>query len=348
MIENYPESVIEYMKKVNHKIMLTPGPGALALENFLIAHPLFGRGDDEFTAIDERVTEGLKAMSGHDELVRLQGSASLALEIATRNFIYGKVLVVNTGFYCQRLIDYLNTIKETSDKINEIVVISVEDFISKSLDELLGEIIKEPETFDWLVSVYSETSNAFKNDIDKLAELKKIMGAYLFLDTTASIGLEDKHDRADLIAYSSCKGLFGITGACFVAYNRYLSLQKENSFYLNLETHKEKKMTGPYHPLNALDRILPVHHIIRERVVQSKKAFIERFSDKVLVEDKYQPLIATRVKGKLAYSQEHDGRPTVFYTPRVLTEGESVICHFGELHTSIENIGEIYRMIDIV
>ena len=39
------------------------------------------------------------------------------------------------------------------------------------------------------------------------------------LDATASIGLETNHNYADVIGYSSCKGLFGLTGAAFIAYN---------------------------------------------------------------------------------------------------------------------------------
>ena len=33
------------------------------------------------------------------------------------------------------------------------------------------------------------------------------------LDATASIGLESGHEQAEILAYSSCKGLFGLTGA---------------------------------------------------------------------------------------------------------------------------------------
>ena len=36
--------------------------------------------------------------------------------------------------------------------------------------------------------------------------------ANLFLDTTGSIGLEEGHELADLVAFSSCKGLLGLTG----------------------------------------------------------------------------------------------------------------------------------------
>ena len=46
------------------------------------------------------------------------------------------------------------------------------------------------------------------------------------LDATASIGLEDEHELADLIAYSSCKGLFGLTGAVLL---RIIKIRKMKS-----------------------------------------------------------------------------------------------------------------------
>ena len=41
--------------------------------------------------------------------------------------------------------------------------------------------------------------------------------AQLMLDATASIGLGDNHELADVISFSSCKGLFGLTGGTFIA-----------------------------------------------------------------------------------------------------------------------------------
>ena len=48
---------------------------------------------------------------------------------------------------------------------------------------------------------------------------------------------------ADVIAYSSCKGLCGLTGASFIAYND-LKLNEVESFYLNIDTHLNKSVTA--------------------------------------------------------------------------------------------------------
>ena len=56
-----------------------------------------------------------------------------------------------------------------------------------------------------------ETSVGLKIPITKLNKLKKRCKAKLALDATASIGLEKDHGFADVLGYSSCKGLFGLT-----------------------------------------------------------------------------------------------------------------------------------------
>ena len=50
-------------------------------------------------------------------------------------------------------------------------------------------------------------------------ELKKKCKSKLALDATASIGLEKNHELSDVAAFSSCKGLFGLTGGAFITFN---------------------------------------------------------------------------------------------------------------------------------
>src|SRR5215831_3732846 len=85
----------------NRKAILTPGPGSLLPENLLGIVPCFGRGDPEYQVIESRVLASLRKMTGHDRIARMQGSASLALEIATRNFVVGRTLLTDTGYYAQ-------------------------------------------------------------------------------------------------------------------------------------------------------------------------------------------------------------------------------------------------------
>ena len=89
MKENIRQSFKNFISFRNDdKFLFTAGPASLIDENLMGLRPCFGRGDKDYINIEESVMKRLKIMSGHDNLVRLQGSASLALEIITANFLY--------------------------------------------------------------------------------------------------------------------------------------------------------------------------------------------------------------------------------------------------------------------
>ena len=56
--------------------LFTVGPASLALENIAGIEPCFGRGDDNYNQIEDRVLSNLKKLSGHNHIARLQGSGS--------------------------------------------------------------------------------------------------------------------------------------------------------------------------------------------------------------------------------------------------------------------------------
>ena len=105
------------------------------------------------------------------------------------------------------------------------------------------------------------------------------LGAKLFVDATGSIGLESHHELADIMAFSSCKGLFGLTGASFVAHKSNLVSKQLDTFYFNLETQKQKKVTGPCHAIASLYGIINKHDIFKKRVINSKNAILEKIGD---------------------------------------------------------------------
>ena len=53
----------------------------------------------------------------------MQGSATLALEIAILSFLYGKVFLVSTGFYSSRLQELLDVAKDQIKSITRIDVV---------------------------------------------------------------------------------------------------------------------------------------------------------------------------------------------------------------------------------
>lgn len=301
-------------QKNNRKLMLTPGPAVVLYENLQYLKPLFGRGDDEYTYMSESVTNWIKGLSGQDEVVSMQGSATLALELAAHSFVSGKILLVSTGYYSDRLEKLLpNGCELTICKYEE-------------LDTIKGN-------FDWVLCAYTETSIAFKVDLESVKNKANECKAKLYVDATGSIGLEDNHQLADVIAFSSCKGLFGLTGASFVAFKSDLNPKDLDTFYFNLNTQKNKMTTGPYHAIASLYGVIKKHNIFKQRVVNSKNTILEKYQD--IVRETNQPLLCTYLEGEVAPNDDS----IVLYSPRSELSG-SVICHFGEIHSNIVNINE--------
>ncbi len=323
-------SVAAIVSEKNRKALFTPGPGSLVPENLLGLEPCFGRGDPRYRAVEDRVLIRLRKMSGHGKIIRLQGSASLALEIAVRNFVSGRVLVINTGYYADRLVMFCNNAK-TRAAISHLDTLP---YASRSAVQ---------GRYDWLVTVYTETSIGLRNDIRAMKALAERVGARLLVDATGSIGLEDHHELADVIAYSSCKGLFGLTGAAFVAYNVEPEVE-ERSFFLNIANHVDRRMTGPYHSICSLDGVLEKHSDFRSAVRIGKDVFSHRHANRIVRPPDEQPLLCTHVRGTVLPLD--DG--VVLYEPRSVEPGTSVVCHLGEGQLGHHATGEIYSRIEVV
>lgn len=295
------------------KKLFTAGPASLLDENLSGLMPCFGRGDDAYLNIENQVLSDLKKMTGHSKIARLQGSASLALEIMTLNFLYGRVLVVNTGYYSERMFR-LSKDAMTYKNITEINSVAWKD------------ISNVTDNYDWIIACPTETSCGLKLPINDLFNMAQNCDAKLMLDATASIGLENGHELADVIAYSSCKGLFGLTGAAFIAFNELPNFNPD-SFYLDLASHMDRKMTGPYHAIASLSGVLRNHRSFREAVVINKSVFLEKMKKYITLPMKNQPLLCTKVSCEI-FSKDPKA---ILYKPRTQDPG-SVVCHLGEVH----------------
>ena len=310
-------------EKNKKKILFTPGPASLLQENIEGISPCFGRGDIDYLKVENQVLNYLKELSGHKNIVRLQGSSSLALEIIIANFIYGKVLIIDSGYYSSRLKDISNSYRKENKNITNLNSISWEKI----------EDIKE--NYDWIIACYTETSCGLKLPIERIHSIAKRVNARLMLDATASIGLEENHHLADVIGYSSCKGLCGLTGAGFIAFNEP-GINSTNSFYLNINTHIEKKITGPYHSISSIYNVIPKYKEIKHSIIINKKRFQKIYKDNLTLEEEYQPMLCTYVNCKL----KSNSKKVVLYEPRINKKG-SIICHLGEVHLGKQSTGKI-------
>ncbi len=313
-MSKYNKTLKEFEKQKNKKILFTPGPASLLKENITGLEPCFGRGDSKYDQIEDYVLNKIKKMTGHSNIVRFQGSGSLALEMMTLNFLYGKVLVVKSGFYSDRLFTLTKQAKKRYKNIKRI----------KYIDWNKLESVNEK--FDWIYSCYTETSIGIRLPIKRFKNISKRLKSKLMLDATASVGLEDNHDLADVIGFSSCKGLFGLTGASFICYNKSPTNNIE-SFYLNLKNHEDKKMTGPYHTICSLKEVLKNHKDLKKAVLINKKKFLRKFSNEIIYEKEFQPNLCTYVNKKIITKNKN----VILYKSRSNTKG-SIVSHIGEVH----------------
>ena len=323
------QSIEEFVARRNaEKFLFTAGPARLVPRNLTGQRPCFGRGDFDYDKVEEAVLSRLREMSGHPHIARLQGAASLALEIMALNFLCGKVLVVQTGFYAIRL----KTLAESA--VRRLGAVQRVDSVEwQHMENVSG-------SYDWVVGCYTETSCALKLGVHRLKKLATKLGARLMLDATASIGLEDGHEEADVIGYSSCKGLFGMTGAAFIAFHAPPSV-KVDSLNMDLETHLRKMMTGPYHAICSLAEILPVHDDLREAVFINKRRFRELAGKHLVWPEPLQPQLCSHVDCTV---ESRDPR-AVLYKPRDIKRG-SVVCHLGEAHLGSSARGDILNVLD--
>lgn len=312
------------------KIIFTPGPGPLLKENLLGLEPCFGRDDKDYEIIEDYVLSKIKKIAGQENIVRLQGSASLALEIGVLNFLYGKILIINSGVYSKRILKMIVNAKKTFKYIKEI----------KSVDWKNIDLINSK--YDWVVSCYTETSLGLKISIQSLKNLKKRTKSKLFLDATASIGLEKNHEISDICVFSSCKGLFGLTGASFITYNIH-PRNKVKSFYLSINSHINKMMTGPYHSILSLYYVLKKYKKFRLSVIENKKKFMKKYGNLSPYKSENQPLLCTYINKKVLKKKNK----VILYKPRNNIDG-SIICHLGEAHLKEKATGKIIDNLKIL
>ena len=313
-----------FVDRVNsEKPLFTPGPASLLVENLSGLGPCFGRGDSNYDDTEERVLGFLRTITGQETIARFQGSGSLALEMLAMNFLRGHVIIVETGYYSARLKVLAESAARRLGQVKSVTILP------------WAEIEDANVRADWVWACPVETSIGLKIDIRSLSDLSSRCGARLALDAIASIGLEPFHELADVVAFSSCKGLFGLTGAAFLGFSNSPEVEVD-SFYLSVGSHLEKKMTGPYHSIQSLDAVLERHDELRGAVVRNKAVFVERFHDYLVHREENQPLLCTHVSRRL---NSLSGK-SVLYEARGEIVG-SVVSHLGEVYLGKSATGKI-------
>ena len=310
--------------KNSKKILFTPGPSSLSFENLVGLAPAFGRGDSSYLKDHKIVLNKLKNFSKHKYITSLQGSGSLAIEIMAYNFLYGNVIVLNTGYYSDRVKGICENLKKKK-RIKDLYL----------LDWKKISNYKNNKKINWIVGCPTETSIGLHVPIKHLKKLSNKLKAKLMLDATASFPIDPNHHLADVLSYSSCKALCGLTGASFINYNikpRYY----KNSFYLNMYNHENKKMTGPYHTILSLKNVLNDYSKFKKSIVLNKKVFKKKFKKYLIYKNENQPLLCTFVSKKIKSRL----KKVILYKSRSKISG-SVVSHLGEVHLKNNSKGRI-------
>ncbi len=316
-------------KRNSERPMLTPGPGNLHPECLLDLQPFFSR-DDRYEKLEAIVLERVTKLTGKDSVTTLQGSATTAIEVATSSFLSGNVVVITSGFYSQRMFDMLQK-KRDCLRLDSLSAVTYEDALKNRV----------PNKADWIVSAYTETADAFLVDLPCIAQLAEQLGAKLMLDATGSINLEQNHEVADVLMFSSCKGLGGLAGAGFIAYDRAMLDRLDDrpkEFILDLMTYIERRTTPPVHAISSLYALSQNFQRLGERVRLSKQCFIDRFMDRLIHRKENQPALCTMISGSLVLPES-----VVAYHPRNKTGETQVVCHLFDQFPSRTEIGELYE-----
>ena len=319
-------SLKEFIKKKNYKKIFTPSP-SFPIENLLGLSSNFSRGDIDFEKQYKKVIKLLKKISGQPNMVAIQGPASLAIEIGLLNFVRGNILVVNTGYYSDRIYSILKMSKRNSKFLKEIKYVKY------------NQIQNIKQKFNWICGCYTETSKGFKSNIKYLKKIANKNKSKLFIDATASIGIEENHNLADVVSFSSCKSLFGLTGACFIGYKNKPK-NKINSFMMNINSHIQKKMTGPNSTIQSLEYVLDNYSKFKKSVQINKKYFMKKFEKYLIYPKENQPNICTYIDLKVKKNKN-----LILYQPRIKNNG-SLIFHLGSGHYQ-KNSTEINKNIKI-
>lgn len=288
-------------------LYLTPGPSQFIPNSVKNLSTSFGRGDARYSLVEREVEEFLLDISGQSQIISLQGSGSLANQIIAENFLYGDVLVLDTGYYSSRL----REMAEVADEVDSVHFVKESQIPSRH--------------FDWVFATPVETGLAKLMPITRLRKIANERGAKLALDAVASIGLEENHDKADVLGFSSCKGLFGLTGACFVA-SKKAPEHKAKGFFQDYQTHKDKKVTGPYNQIQSIHGLKDNHSELADQVRQNKAIVMASFREYLVHELLLQPKISTLVRTE--YTSPMD---LIDYLPRQKTDGHFTISSLGFL-----------------
>ncbi len=198
------------MLEPRRQILFNPGPVNLDpvitenLFNVELCHrePAFER---LATQLGTRLVEQLGFSRPNSELSLMHGSGTLAVDAALASLVRGRVLVIDNGLYCRRIIDTLSGFDGANVLTHELGIGS-----PVALEDLAALVRQERPA--WVATVHHETTTGLLNPIAAIADLCEREDCRLFVDAVSSVGAHTVDHRADVVCFNSSKCLESLPG----------------------------------------------------------------------------------------------------------------------------------------
>ena len=232
--------------------LMIPGPIEVAPEVLeVMAEPLVAHYGKDWTAFYQETIGLLRKIFRTDGDVFLfpgSGSAGLDAALGSTLFPDGKVLILQNGFFSERLEEIARSYTPH--------VYTIKSSVSQSIDLEAVERTLQSESLDAVACVHCETSTGVLNPIQELAELCRFHGVLFIVDAVSSLGVEALEMDAwgiDVCISASQKGLEAPPGLGVIAVDKRawdrINQVKGSGWYLNLRVWKEyAERWGDWHP----------------------------------------------------------------------------------------------------
>ena len=206
------------MNKDFQYVLFGPGPVNLHADvRYAATHIDLSHRQEEFIEIILDVKNNLRqiAKKSNSHISILHGSGGLAVEAALQSLVRGKVLVVNNGDNCQRIVDSLRLMSGVYVKELKLAF-----GIAPSLELISSELNKE---YDWICLVHHETSTGLLNPLSSICDIAENINVKVFVDAVSSFGAHVVDCRSNVICFNSNKCLESIPGLAIVVWDNNLS-----------------------------------------------------------------------------------------------------------------------------
>jgi 2-aminoethylphosphonate-pyruvate transaminase len=197
------------MLEPKRQVLFNPGPVNLDPEvkanlfNVELCHR-----QPEFAALDTSIRERLYAFAGltpdTHRLSLLHGSGTLAVDAALASLVRGRVLVVQNGLYCERIVTTLAGLGA------DVTTLDCGVGRPPGPEAAAGDA-------EWVAVVHHETTTGLLNPLADLVGAAHEADARVFVDAVSSFGAHPVPAEADVICFNSSKCLESLPGiaACF-------------------------------------------------------------------------------------------------------------------------------------